>query len=69
VLPPLVQASAASDIFAAAAKQQEREYFPLWSGQSVGLIHDLPGAGEVVHAIVREARQVLDALATRVRRA
>jgi nitronate monooxygenase len=69
VLPPLVQATAAEDIFVAAAKPQEREYFPMWSGQSVGLIHDLPGAGEVVHAIIREAGQVLDALGTRVQRA
>jgi nitronate monooxygenase len=69
VLPPLVQATAAEDIFVAAAKLQEREYFPMWSGQSVGLIHDLPGAGEVVHAIIREAGQVLDALGTRVQRA
>jgi nitronate monooxygenase len=69
VLPPLVQASAANDIFAAAARLEEREYFPLWSGQSVGLIRDLPSAGEVVHAIVREAAQVLDGLATRIRRA
>ena len=68
VLPPLVQRNAADDIFAAAAKLREREYFPMWSGQSVGLIRDLPGAGEVVQAIVGEARQVLDALETRVRR-
>jgi nitronate monooxygenase len=69
VLPPLVQRNAADDIFAAAARLQEREYFPMWSGQSVGLVRDLPGAGEVVQAIVDEARQVLDALGTRIRRA
>jgi nitronate monooxygenase len=69
VLPPLVQRSAAEDIFAAAARLQEREYFPMWSGQSVGLIRDLPGAGEVVHAIVDEARQVLDALGRRIQHA
>ena len=68
VLPPLVQRNAADDIFAAAARLNEREYFPMWSGQSVGLIHDLPGAGEVVHAIVDEAAQVLDLLGTRVQR-
>jgi nitronate monooxygenase len=67
VLPPLVQRSAAQDIYNAAAKQQQGEYYPMWSGQSVGLIHDLPGAAEVVHAIVREAREVLGALGDRVR--
>lgn len=68
VLPPLVQRIAADDVFASAARLQEREYFPMWSGESVGLIRDLPGAGEVVHTIVDEALQVLDGLATRVRR-
>lgn len=67
VLPPLLQRSAASDIYAQAAKQQDGEFSAMWAGQSIGLIHDLPGAGDVVHAIVREARQVLRALDTRVR--
>ena len=39
----------------------------MWSGQSVGLIHDLPGAGEVVETIVDEARSVLEGLRERVR--
>ena len=64
VLPPLLQRHAAQDIYTAAAKQQNGEYFPMWSGQSVGLIRDLPGAGEVVETIVREARAVLATLAT-----
>ena len=69
VLPPLVQRMAAQDVFNAAAKQQEAELFVMWSGQSVGLIHDLPGAADVVHTIVREARDVLRGFDTRVRRA
>ena len=69
VLPPLVQRVAALDVFTAAAKQQEAELFVMWSGQSVGLIHDLPGAADVVHTIVREARDVLRGFDTRVRRA
>jgi hypothetical protein len=32
------------------------------TGQSVGLVHDLPGAAEVVDRIVREAGAVLAAL-------
>jgi hypothetical protein len=51
----------------AAAKQQSREYFPMWSGQSVGVIRDLPSAGEVVRTIIREARTVLAGLDGRVR--
>lgn len=67
VLPPLVQRNAAQDVYAAAAARQDGEYFPMWSGQSVGLIHDLPGAGEVVEAIIREARAVIAALPQRIR--
>jgi nitronate monooxygenase len=62
VLPPLVQARAAQDVYGAAAAQEKSDYFPMHVGQSVGLVHDLPGAGEVVAAIVRAARIALDAL-------
>src|SRR5262249_51527315 len=62
VLPPLVQRGAAQDVYNASAKKQTGEYFPMWSGQSVGLIHDLPGAGEVVETIIREARAAVDRL-------
>jgi nitronate monooxygenase len=67
VLPALVQSSAAKDIFDAAWARQNGEYYPMWSGQGVGLIHDLPGAGEVVETIVREARAVMERLPTRVK--
>jgi len=65
-LPSLLQAAAAQDISAAAVKRQDGEYFPMFSGQSVGLVHNVPGAGEVVEAIVREAREVLAAMTARV---
>jgi nitronate monooxygenase len=66
VLPALVQSSAAQDIYAAATKQQNREYFPMHAGQSVGMVHDLPGAAEVVETLVRETRAALRALGERV---
>lgn len=59
VLPFLWQGSAANDIYTEAAKQANPDYFPMWAGQSVGLIHNLPGAAEVVETVVREARQLL----------
>ena len=65
VLPALLQARAAQDVYAASAKQGSGEYFPMWTGQGSGLVHDLPGAGEVVERIVREA----DAVLGRLRRA
>ena len=66
VLPALLQSSAAQDIYVAATRQQNREYFPMHAGQSVGLVHDLPGAAEVVQSLVREARAALRALNERV---
>jgi nitronate monooxygenase len=68
VLPPLLQANAAGDVYAASASRNDPGYFPMWSGQGVGLIRDLPAAGDVVRSIVREARQVLDSLGERVQR-
>lgn len=59
VLPFLWQGSAANDIYVEASKQANPDYFPMWAGQSVGLIHNLPGAAEVVESVVREARQLL----------
>ena len=67
VLPPHVQRNAAADVYAASAKQKDASYFPIMSGESVGMIRDLPGAAEVVETIVREARAVLSALPKRVR--
>src|SRR5215813_1541993 len=66
VLPALLQHAAAQDIYAEAAKQQNREFLPIHAGQSVGLIHDLPGAAEVVETLVRETRAALGALTERV---
>ena len=59
VMPFPAQYLASADIRQEATAQGNSEYLPLWSGQSVGLIHDLPGAGEVVAVTVQEARQVL----------
>ncbi|HUF93232.1 MAG TPA: nitronate monooxygenase [Candidatus Limnocylindria bacterium] len=67
VLPALVQAGAAQDIFVASAEQRDGEHYPMFSGQGAGLIHDLPGAAEVVETIVREGRQALQTLGTTVR--
>ncbi len=67
VLPALLQTNAAQDIFAAAARHQDITHIPMPTGQSVGLIHDLPGAAEVIETVIREAREVLAALASRVR--
>jgi nitronate monooxygenase len=67
VLPALLQRNAAADVFEAAAAKHDGSYVPMWSGQSVGLVRDLPGAAEVVDAIVREARTALRDIGGRVR--
>jgi nitronate monooxygenase len=67
VLPPVLQRHAANDVYQASLQQGDGEYYPMWSGQSVGLIRDLPGAAEVVGAIIREARAVLTTLPDRVK--
>ena len=69
VLPPLLQTRAAQDVVEEARRRGDGDYFPLLAGQGVGLVHNLPGAAEVVEAIVREARVVLAALPRRARTA
>jgi nitronate monooxygenase len=64
VLPVHVQTRFAQDIFDHAARHQDPAWLPLATGQSVGLVHDLPGAAEVVERIVREARAALARLTT-----
>ena len=67
VLPPLLQSRAAQDIVEEARRRADGAYFPMLAGQGVGLIRDLPGAGDVVETIVHEARSVLAALPRHVR--
>lgn len=62
-----LQANAAQDIYAASAAQNNREYFPLTSGQSVGLINNLPGAAEVIRNIINEANVALSNLNKNIR--
>ena len=61
-LPGLLQASLEQDIWAAATRANDPEFFPLYAGQSVGIIRDLPGAADVVNAILDEAREVMTRL-------
>lgn len=58
-LPALIHYHAAQDIYSAAASRGDGDNFPLYSGQGIGLIHDLPGAAEVVARIVEEARTAM----------
>ena len=64
VLPVHVQTRFAQDIFDEAARREDAAWLPLATGQSAGLVHDLPAAADVVERIAREARAVLERLAT-----
>jgi nitronate monooxygenase len=62
VLPGLLQASLEQEMWIAAAKANKPDYFPLYAGQSVGVIRDLPSAADVVTSIVREAATIIGRL-------
>jgi nitronate monooxygenase len=59
VLPFPWQYLLAADIYREAVARDHRDYFPLVTGQCVGLINNLPTAAEVVESLIREARAVL----------
>ena len=67
VLPPMVQYMAARDIIEAAARQGRPEFYPLYSGQGVGMIDSVPPAATIVRAFVEEARSAISALTRDVR--
>ena len=67
VFPAVIQQLAARDITATAAAQGDGRFYPLYAGQGVGMIRDLPGAADIVYATIREAQGVMAALPRRVR--
>jgi nitronate monooxygenase len=58
-LPSLLQLGAAGDILATARQDGDVELLPMWAGDSVQLIDDLPTAAEVVRRLVAEAEAAL----------
>lgn len=67
VLPPIIQSLAAMDITQAAASKGERELYPIYAGQGVGVIDDVPSAGDIVRSVVAEARRLAMELPSVVR--
>ena len=49
----------AMDIYREATVQGNADYLPLWGGQSMGMIHDLPGGAEVIETTIQEAQALL----------
>jgi nitronate monooxygenase len=63
--PPVAQQAALADVIGEARARGDGAYFPLYAGQGVGMIRDVPRAADVVAAVAREARASLAALAAR----
>jgi len=57
--PYPVQRMLTAPIRYAASAHEMKDYMNLAAGQSSGLVHDLPGAAEVLHRLVDEAVSVL----------
>jgi nitronate monooxygenase len=62
-LAPFWQLMAAADVVQEATRRDDPELLPLWAGQSAGLVRDLPGAGEAVASMAREAEALIMAMA------
>lgn len=62
VLPPMLQSSAAEEIFKRAGERGDAAYFPMPAGESAGLISDLPSAADVVSNLVAEAERTIKEL-------
>lgn len=65
--PTVAQQASLADVTGAARARGEGAYFPMYAGQGVGMIRDVPRAADVVQAVAREARASLGALAARAR--
>jgi nitronate monooxygenase len=61
-LPGLLQAAVGADLYAAAAQIGDDQMQALFAGASYGQMRQLPGAGDVVRDVVRDATQLLGEL-------
>ncbi len=62
-----LQLNANNDILAKATSTADRDYYPLWAGQGVGMVNEVRPAADVLHTLVREAEAALRELNGRVR--
>lgn len=66
-LPPFFQFLAMGDIVKATVGKGSGEYYPMYAGQGVGSLRDLPRAAEVVRTLASEAQSIIAGLPRRVR--
>ncbi len=67
VFPPFFQFLAMGDIVKATTEKGSGEYFPMYAGQGVGSLRDLPRAADVVQSLVREAQAIITGLRAHAR--
>lgn len=66
VLTGYLQSSMTGDVVRAAAERRDAEHYPMWAGQGVGMIKDVPSAGEVMAVLVREYHDAVASMSSRV---
>lgn len=59
---PVAQQGIVADITAASAQRGTGDYYPMYAGQGVGMIDDLPAAADVVGSVIAEAERALERL-------
>jgi nitronate monooxygenase len=67
--PGYLQLNANNDVLAKALNATDRNFYPLWAGQGVGLVKAVQPAADVLQELVREAEAALRELNDRVRSA
>ena len=61
-LPGYLQSAISRDIVAAAAERRDLAHYPMWAGQGVGMIDDLPSAAELMARLVQESAAAMMSL-------
>lgn len=67
VLTGYLQSSVARDVVVAASERADSEYYPMWAGQGIGMIKDLPAAADVMAALIRESGEAFVSMNPRLR--
>jgi nitronate monooxygenase len=66
VLSGYVQSSVARDVVLAAAERRDADFYPMWAGQGIGMIKDLPTAADMMAGLVREYHDAVASMRSRV---
>jgi nitronate monooxygenase len=62
---PVVQQALMADIASASAQRESGNFYPMYAGQGLGMIRDVPAAASVVQNVIAEAERTLAELSAR----